>query len=80
MSPKPEPEQINFALYGEEIYNRDFREAFERDHPGRYALIEVSSGQAFIGATPIEALQAARYAAPRGRFHLVRVAIPAGNA
>ena len=74
-----EPEGTDLARCAEEIYDRDYREEFERNHPGKFVLIEASTGHAFLGNTPRQALEIARGSAPRSLFHLIRVRTPAGH-
>ena len=61
------------AERGEEIYTQKYKGAFESEHPGKFVAIDVMSEKAYIGDSPVEALEAARKDAPKGLFHLVRV-------
>lgn len=61
------------AARGEQIYNDRYRAEFELVHRGKYVAIDVSTEQAYLGATPEEAVEIARRATPRAILHLVKV-------
>ncbi len=61
------------AELGERIYNEDYRADFEAEHPGKFVAIDIQSKQAYVGETAEQALDAARLAAPKGVFHLIKV-------
>ncbi len=61
------------AELGERIYNEDYRAAYEAEHPGKFLAIDIQTKQTYLGDSPEDALDAARHAAPRGVFHLIKV-------
>jgi hypothetical protein len=64
------------ARRGQEIYKREYRERFECEHMGEYAVIEVESGRAYLGESAMDAIDAARREFAQGLFHLVKVGQP----
>ena len=70
----PHPKAI--AERGEKIYNERYRVVFEAAHPGHFAVIDVVTEQAYVGATPEAAYEVAHRAAPRGLFHLIKIGEP----
>lgn len=58
---------------GERIYQEKFQAAFEAEHMGEFAAINVVKETAFVGNTPELAFQSARQDDPQGIFHLIRV-------
>lgn len=58
---------------GERIYSEKFRAAYEANHLGQFAAINVIKEVASIGETPEAAFEAARRDDPHGVFHLVRI-------
>ncbi len=40
---------------------------------GQFVAIDITSKEAFLGATPEEAFEAAKTGAPQGTFHLIKV-------
>lgn len=64
------------AELGEKIYHERYRAAFEAVHMGQFVVIDVTTGEAYLGPTAETAYESARRAAPRGLFHLVRVGEP----
>jgi hypothetical protein len=61
------------AELGEKIYQERYKEAYEREHPGMFVAINVLTGDAYVSATPEDALDDAHRAAPNGVFHLIQV-------
>jgi len=61
---------------GKEIYNR-IREKLEPEHKGQIVVIEVDSGDYFLGRTVTEATSEARKKHPDKVFYFVRVGFPA---
>lgn len=51
----------------------------ERDHHGDYVMIEVDSGDYFVGQTPEETLLTAEAAHPGKAFCLIRVGYAAAH-
>lgn len=64
------------AEKGEEIYARLYKTDYERDHPGQFVAIDITTQKAYLSTTPEGALEAARKASPTGSFHLIRVGSP----
>ena len=65
------------ARRGERIYQDRYKERFEREHPKKFAAVDVATESAYIGETPEEALDKATTDAPEGIFHLIQVGLPA---
>lgn len=51
----------------------------EAQHRGEFVMIEVDTGDYFLGATPRQALEKARATHPRKAFCLIRVGYPASH-
>ena len=62
-----------FADRGESIYREKYKEGYEDLHGGRFVAIDVATEEAYIGASPVEALNKGRKADPTGLFHLIKV-------
>src|ERR1700733_15641858 len=75
----PQPEHLNqSAEAGEKLYREMYQAKFEHDHSGNFAAIDVLQEKTyFLGGTAIEALQKATKQSPNGRFHLIKVGVPA---
>ncbi len=63
----------SIAQAGQEIYQRKYREQYEKDYRGKFAAINVRDENATVGDTAEQALNAALKADPKGVFHLVRI-------
>lgn len=61
------------AETADRIYGEKFKEGYEKDHKGKYVVIDVSTEEAYLGDTSDGALENARKKAPHGVFHLIRV-------
>ena len=61
------------AELGERIYEKRYKDAYEREHPGMFVAIDVLTEDTYISETPEGALDAAYKAAPGGIFHLIQV-------
>lgn len=61
------------AEQGEKIYKEQYKEAYERDHLGKFVAIDVTTGKAYIADAPEVAMEEARTRAPSGIFHLIQV-------
>ena len=57
----------------------EIREALESQHHGEYLMIEVDSGEYFIGGTSEEALRQAEAVHPDKVFCLIRIGYPAAH-
>jgi hypothetical protein len=64
------------AERGEGVYNAKYRERFEKEHLGQFAVIDVVTEQAFVANTAEGAYEQARAAAPQGLFHLIKIGQP----
>jgi hypothetical protein len=61
---------------GERIYKEKYQRDFEAAHLGKFAVIEVKTGKAYLGDTPEDAFENGRKGAPEGVFHLIKVGSP----
>jgi hypothetical protein len=61
------------AELGEKIYSDRYKEQFERDHPGKFVAVDVTTEKAYVGDTPEGVLKEAREDSPHGIFHLIQV-------
>lgn len=78
MSEQPRYDTIQDRLDGiareaEEIYNKKYREKFEKDHLGSYVVINIKNEQAYVNEFSEEALLEAKMKDPHGVFHLMRI-------
>ncbi|MBV9563279.1 MAG: hypothetical protein JOY90_22970 [Bradyrhizobium sp.] len=64
------------AARGAAIYDRLYRADFEAKWLGRFAAVDIESGQAIVETFPETALAKARSASPHGIFYLVRIGSP----
>lgn len=74
MPPISNPKAL--AERGEEIYRTQYKETYERNHPGEFVAIDVETGQAYLGNTPEDAMNAAEASMPKGLFHLIQIGSP----
>jgi hypothetical protein len=61
---------------GERIYKENYQRGFEAAHLGKFVVIEVNTGKAYLGDTPEQAFENGRKGAPEGVFHLIKVGSP----
>jgi len=61
------------AELGEKIYSDRYKDEYERDHPGKFVAIDVTTQKAYVGDTPEGVLNVAREDSPHGIFHLIQV-------
>jgi hypothetical protein len=61
------------AELGEKIYLERYKDAFEREHAGKFVAINVLTEDPYISDTPEGALDLAYTSAPTGIFHLIQV-------
>ena len=61
------------AEAGEKLYADKYRAEFEEKYRGQFVAIDVSTGLAYRGALPEDALRAARQDSPTGIFHLIKI-------
>ena len=64
------------AERGKKLYEEEFKERYAAGHIGEILAIEIKSRSAYLGKTPLEALNAAEAAQPNGFFHLIRIGSP----
>jgi hypothetical protein len=64
------------AERGERIYQDRYKEAFEREHPGKFVAIDVDTGDYYLGDFPEQVLEQARKGSQTGIFHLVKIGSP----
>lgn len=64
------------AAKGLAIYKEKYQQAFEREHPGKFVAIDITTEQAWVADSPEEALGIAQGKNPNGFFHLIRVGSP----
>jgi len=56
-----------------EIYERKYKDEFEKHHKGKFVVIDVHSEEAHVHENSAGAYQEARKSAPFGLFFLLRV-------
>jgi hypothetical protein len=61
---------------GEAIYQERLKSALEPAHHGEIVVIEVESGDYFLGRSVVEAIKKGRTRHPDKLFYLVRVGFP----
>jgi hypothetical protein len=61
------------ARRGREIYERDIRTEVERDHDGRFLVVDVTTGRYEIADDELTAFDRAEKKNPDGPFFLLRV-------
>jgi len=64
------------AETGKKLYEEEFKEKFAPAHTGEILAIDVQTKTAYLGKTPLEAMQTAREAQPAGAFYIVRIGSP----
>ena len=69
--PSLTPQEISDR--GDSIYKNKFQAAYEKEHPGRFLAIDVTTEQGFLGESPEKALEAAQFQNINGYFHLVKI-------
>lgn len=61
------------AERGQRIYDEQYRQALEQNSTGKFVAIDVQSGAAVVGESPLATLENARSQHPRGLFHLIKI-------
>ena len=56
-----------------EIYERKYKEDFERRYKGKFVVIDVHSEEAYVHGSSAGAYREARNAAPLGLFYMLRI-------
>jgi hypothetical protein len=64
------------AAKGRSIYLQHQAD-LEKDHNGQFVVIDVDTGDLYVDALDIAALDQARKDSPSGRFYLLRIGFPA---
>ena len=64
------------AERGRELYAERFRPKFDPGHKGEYLAIDVEAETAYLGKTPLQALETGESAHPEGFFYLLRIGMP----
>ena len=64
------------AEAAEKIYTSSYKEKLEKSNSGEFAVIDVRSGNVYVGKFAEDALRDAREKAPNGVFHLIRIGSP----
>jgi hypothetical protein len=67
------PSTRDIAQRGEELYKQKYQNDFEAKYMGKFAAINVNTGEATISETSEDAIRVALEKDPSGFFHLVRV-------
>ena len=62
-----------FADRGESIYREKYKDRYEDLHGGQFVAIDVATEEAYVGGSPVEAMNKGRNADPTGLFHLIKV-------
>jgi hypothetical protein len=63
----------SIVLRGEQIYRDKYQAEMERDHPGKFIAIDVTTEKAFLGDSSAEAVQKALQESPHGPTHLMKI-------
>ena len=64
------------ANKGMAIYREKYQQAYEREHPGKFVAIDITTGDAWVADTPEAALEMAQRAHVDGFFHLIKIGAP----
>jgi len=72
----PIPSTQDIAERGHAIYEKKFRQEYEKTKAGKFVAINVNSAEATVGETSEEAVRLALKKDPDGLFHLERVGSP----
>ncbi len=73
MSTSPISNPKAAADLGEKIYQERYKDAYEREHAGKFVAINVQNADTYIADTPEDALDRAYAESPAGLFHLIQV-------
>lgn len=65
------PQEI--AEKGEALYKNRFQAQYEREQPGRFLAIDITTEEAIVADTPEQAVESAQARNPNGFFHLVKI-------
>lgn len=65
------------AEIGQRLYEDKLRQKLEVEYPGKFAAIDASSGNYFIGETFHQAIQKAQRMYPNKVFYTVKIGFPA---
>lgn len=73
----PNTDWDEVARRGQEHYERHLRARLEPTYQDQFVVIDVDSGDYFVGTTDQQAIATATERRPGGRFYLARVGHPA---
>ena len=65
------------AESAERIYQERYKEDYERSHSGEFVVIDITTGEAYLGSYPEDAMRLAEEAAPKGMHYLIKIGAPA---
>ncbi len=68
------PDQI--AQKGQQLYEERLKPDLEPRQNGKFVVVEVETGEYFIGESILEALQKAKEKHPEKLFHTIRIGYP----
>jgi hypothetical protein len=72
--PSLTPQEISDR--GDALYKDKFQTLYEKQHPGKFLAIDVTTQEGFLGDRPEQALEAAQAQNINGYFHLVKIGSP----
>lgn len=61
------------AEKGDRIYDKIFRDYYEKHHDGKFLAVDIENNEAYLGEHPETALDLAKKSAPNGVFYLVKI-------
>jgi hypothetical protein len=61
------------VVEGVRIYNNKYKADLEKNRPGQFVVIDVTTENAYVANFSEEALDKAKKAAPQGVFHLIKI-------
>ncbi|MCY3954688.1 MAG: hypothetical protein OXF47_01675 [Nitrospira sp.] len=64
------------AARAEAIYEKQYKQKYEKKNPGSYVVINIQNKKAYVGEFAEKLLQRAREEDQYGVFHLMRVGSP----
>ena len=64
------------AELGEKIYAERYQADYEAKYRDQFVVIDVKTGKAYLGLSPVDAYNAARQDASEGLFYLIKIGEP----